>query len=112
MKNDLPIVVVVYSVPASLDVKLVNVTVNESSSASFQCNASGDPKPVITWLKGGGQLSAGGRVVIGRDTLTILNTVASDAGQYSCNVSNGLSSHVGMAHLIVQGESYSSCNFV
>jgi len=89
-------------VPASLDVKPVNVTVNESSSASFQCNASGDPKPVITWLKGGGQLSAVGRVVIGRDTLTILNTVASDAGQYSCNVSNGLSSHVGMAHLIVQ----------
>lgn len=83
----------------------MNMTVNESSSASFQCNASGDPKPVVTWFKGGVQLAAGGRIVIGGDSLTILNTVASDAGQYSCNVSNGLSSHVGIAHLLVQGES-------
>lgn len=93
-----------FSVPASLDMHPVNMTVNESSSASFQCNASGDPKPVVTWFKGGTQLAAGGRIVIGGDSLTILSTVASDAGQYSCNVSNGLSSHVGIAYLLVQGE--------
>lgn len=91
------------SVPASLDLKPVNVTVNESSSASFQCNASGDPKPVVMWFKGGQELSAGGRVMIGDNSLTIVNTDASDVGQYSCNVSNGLSSHVGVAYLIVQG---------
>ncbi|KAJ7383467.1 hypothetical protein OS493_027628 [Desmophyllum pertusum] len=89
-------------VPASLDINPVNVTVNESSSASFQCNASGDPKPVVTWFKDGTQLTTGGRIVIGGDSLTVLSTVASDAGQYSCNVSNGLSSHVGIAHLFVQ----------
>jgi len=82
----------------------VNVTVNESASASFRCNASGDPKPVVTWFKGVTQLAPGGRIVIGGDSLTILNTIASDAGQYSCNVSNGLRSHVGIAHLLVQGE--------
>ena len=82
----------------------MNVTVNESSSASFQCNASGDPKPVVTWFKGRTQLTSGGRVVIGEDSLTVLNTVSSDAGQYSCNVSNGFSFHVGGAHLIVQGK--------
>ena len=84
----------------------VNMTVNESSSVSFRCNASGDPKPVVTWFKGGKQLAAGGGIVIGGDSLTILNTIASDAGQYSCNVSNGLSSHVGTAHLLVQGEGH------
>ena len=82
----------------------VNVTVNESSSASFRCNASGDPKPVVTWFKGGVQLITGGRIVIGGDSLTVLNTIASDAGQYRCNVSNGLNSHVGIAYLFVQGE--------
>lgn len=98
------VVFFLYSVPASLDLTPVNVTVNESSSASFQCNASGDPKPVVTWFKGGSQLFEGGRVVIGVGSMTILNTVASDTGQYSCNVSNGLRFHVGVAHLFVQGK--------
>ncbi|XP_078361310.1 contactin-4-like [Oculina patagonica] len=89
-------------VPASLDINPVNVTVNESSSASFRCNASGDPKPVVTWFKGDMQLTTGGRIVIGGDSLTVLNTIASDAGQYSCNVSNGLNFHVGIAYLLVQ----------
>lgn len=83
------------------------MTVNESLSASFQCNASGDPRPTVTWFKGGFQLSAGGRVVIGEYTLTVLNTVASDSGQYSCNVSNGISFHLGVAYLIVRGKSLS-----
>ena len=85
----------------------MNVTVNESLSASFRCNASGDPIPTVTWFKGGFQLSAGGRVVIGEYILTVVNTVASDSGQYSCNVSNGISFHVGVAYLIVQGKSLS-----
>lgn len=89
-------------VPASIDFHPVNVTVNESSSASFQCNASGDPKPVVIWFNRGMQLSGGGRFVIYENSLTILHTVASDAGEYSCNVSNGLDSHVGVAHLLVQ----------
>jgi len=93
-----------FLVPASLDMNPVNMTVNESSPASFRCNASGDPKPVVTWFKGGSQLAAGNRIVIGGDSLTILNTTASDAGQYSCNVSNGLNSHVGIAYLLVQGK--------
>ena len=80
------------------------MTVNESSSASFQCNASGDPKPVVIWFNRGMQLSGGGRFVIYENSLTILHTVASDAGEYSCNVSNGLDSHVGVAHLLVQGK--------
>ena len=87
----------------------MNVTVNESSSASFRCNASGDPKPVVAWFKGGTQLIPGARIVIGGDSLTILNTVASDSGQYSCNVSNGLNSHVGTTYLLVQGESACMC---
>ncbi|XP_015754539.1 PREDICTED: Down syndrome cell adhesion molecule-like [Acropora digitifera] len=90
------------TVPSSLDFHPVNVTVNESSSAAFQCNASGDPKPTVTWFKYDTQLSSGGRFVIDENSLTILRVVASDSGAYSCNVSNGLDTHVGVAHLIVQ----------
>ncbi|KAK2567085.1 Hemicentin-1 [Acropora cervicornis] len=89
-------------VPASLDFHPVNMTVNESSSAAFQCNASGDPKPTVTWFKYDTQLSSGGRFVIDENSLTILRVVASDSGAYSCNVSNGLDTHVGVAHLIIQ----------
>ena len=81
----------------------MNITVNESSPASFRCNASGDPKPVVSWFKGGTQLTPGARIAIGEDSLTIVSTVASDSGQYSCNISNGLNSHVGTTHLLVQG---------
>ena len=80
------------------------MTVNESSLAFFQCNASGDPKPDVTWFKKGMQLTGGGRFVIDGNSLTILQTVADDAGEYICNVSNGIDSHVGVAHLIVQGK--------
>ncbi|XP_022795071.1 Down syndrome cell adhesion molecule-like protein 1 homolog [Stylophora pistillata] len=89
-------------VPSGLDMNPMNVTVNESSPASFRCNASGDPKPVVTWFNGQTQLTPGARIAIGEDSLTILRTVASDSGQYSCNVSNGLNSHVGTTYLLVQ----------
>ena len=88
----------------SLDTHPVNVTVNESKSASFRCAASGDPKPTVTWYKSGLKLSHGGRLVITEDSLSILNVSAVDAGEYSCNVSNGLAYHVGTASLIVQGK--------
>ena len=93
-----------FPVPVSLDTHPVNVTVNESSAASFYCSASGDPKPAFTWYKGDQQLLHGGRIVLTADTLTILNTSPADSGKYSCNVSNGLASHVGTAYLIVHGK--------
>lgn len=104
--TNITVVFLCSTVPSSLDFHPVNVTVNESSSAAFQCNASGDPKPTVTWFKYDTQLSSGGRFVIDENSLTILRVVASDSGAYSCNVSNGLDTHVGVAHLIVQGEGY------
>ena len=90
-------------VPVNLDLGPVNVTINESSAASFQCLASGDPKPTVTWYKGDNRLVAGGRIVIGGNNLTILQTTPLDTGHYSCNVSNGLAFDIGKAFLLVQG---------
>jgi len=77
--------------------------VNQSSSASFKCVASGDPKPNITWYKGGVLLQHGGRYIVTAETLSISRTVAADAGEYQCHVTNGLAMHIGKAHLVVQG---------
>ncbi|XP_048587603.1 roundabout homolog 1 isoform X5 [Nematostella vectensis] len=89
-------------VPVSLDAGPVNVTVNETSTASFECQASGDPTPTVTWYRGQTALTHGGRYVIGQGTLTILRSNPSDTGEYRCNVTNGLATHVGVAHLFVQ----------
>lgn len=97
-------------VPVSLDTGPVNITVNQSSSASFKCVASGDPKPNITWSKGGVLLRNEGRVIITGETLSITRTNASDAGEYQCHVTNGLATHVGKAHLVVQGKLWN--NFI
>ena len=91
------------SVPASLDSGPVNVTINETSPASFRCTGSGDPKPTVTWYKGDSRLVSGGRVVIGENNLTISRSSRADAGWYSCNVSNGLGHDTAAAFLFVQG---------
>lgn len=80
---------------------LMNMIVNELFLVLFQCNVLGDLKLVVIWFKGGVQLVVGGRIVIGGDSLIILNIVVSDVGQYSCNVSNGLSFYVGIVYLFV-----------
>ena len=41
-----------------------------------------------TWLQNGGALPNGGRFVTANEMLTIQNVMSSDAGSYSCVVSN------------------------
>ena len=90
------------------------LTVNQSSSASFQCNATGIPIPVARWFRGsqelvpvsfGESLNLSSRIIINdsvyddystpdgnvnlvESILTITPTLGSDSGTYSCNVSN------------------------
>ena len=89
--------------------------VNQSDSASFYCNATGIPPPVIRWFRdteelitaGSGDMSGnlatqidimdlgeniyltpGGNVLSVESILTIHSTVSNDSGQYRCNASN------------------------
>ncbi|XP_071421021.1 hemicentin-1 [Pithys albifrons albifrons] len=56
------------------------------NSLMLECNAAGNPPPVLTWLKDGVPVKAGGslRVLAGGRKLQILNTVEADQGQYWC----------------------------
>ncbi|XP_015496650.1 contactin-4 isoform X1 [Parus major] len=55
---------------------------------SWECRASGRPKPSYRWLKDGEPLLPQGRVVLEQGSLTIPNVSLSDAGMYQCVAEN------------------------
>ena len=78
----------------------ISMVVNESGTASFQCEADGNPKPKVTWLKQNSSLPADKRVVSSRGELMITNVTSEDEGMYTCVARNILGE---MAALTVQG---------
>ncbi|XP_030812676.1 contactin-4 isoform X2 [Camarhynchus parvulus] len=55
---------------------------------SWECRASGRPKPSYRWLKDGEPLLPQGRVQLEQGSLTIANVSLSDAGMYQCVAEN------------------------
>ncbi len=80
-----------------------NLTVAAGAAASFSVTgASGSPTPAYYWQKDGSPLSDGGRISGSHTaTLTVTGTVGTDAGVYSCLVSNLAGVAVGNAALTV-----------
>ncbi|XP_029210845.2 basement membrane-specific heparan sulfate proteoglycan core protein-like [Acropora millepora] len=59
-----------------------------SSTVRLNCSATGDPQPIISWRKQGGQLPVGrSRQIDG--VLIITNLTQSDAGNYICTATSG-----------------------
>ncbi|KAL9970495.1 hypothetical protein ACROYT_G022880 [Oculina patagonica] len=67
------------SPPAQLQT-ILNITV--------PCQATGDPKPTVTWMKENGELPSGRSKVSGDGTLQIWNTKKEDSGIYTCIASS------------------------
>ena len=78
------------------------LTVNEGSSASFQCSVTGNPNPVIVWSRVNSQsgltLSA-----VSRGMLRLHNLKGSDAGIYRCSATNILGNAHEDTQLVVHG---------
>ena len=91
------------SVP-SIVVPPMSMVVNESGTASFQCEVEGNPEPEITWLKQNSSLLADKRVVPSRSGLMITDVTSQDKGRYTCVARNILGEVTSSATLSVQGD--------
>ena len=86
---------------------------NEEDTASFTCQATGDPLPTISWYFNGVLLVNGIEHMILtmllntttiNNTLTIMNVQSSDVGTYTCNATNVVSTDTSSGVLTVNGE--------
>lgn len=77
--------------------------VQPGESTVLECLSSGSPKPSLTWLKDGAPLVATERHFFAADSelLVIIETQASDAGEYTCEMSNTLGVERGASWLKV-----------
>ncbi|VTJ68807.1 Hypothetical predicted protein [Marmota monax] len=96
---------VVLAVHASPVVKLLpsEVRVVAGEEALLPCEASGVPRPSVTWQKEGLSLPTGVRTqVLPGGQLQIIHARPEDAGNYFCLAQNGVGSAMGKTRLVVQ----------
>ena len=81
----------------------MSMVLNESGTASFQCEAEGNPEPKVTWLKQNSSIPADKRVMSSRGGLMITDVKSQDEGMYTCVAGNILGEVTSSATLSVQG---------
>ncbi|KAL9952579.1 hypothetical protein ACROYT_G039849 [Oculina patagonica] len=86
----------------SIAAPLMSMVVNETDTASFQCEVEGNPEPKVTWLKQNSSLLAGKQVVLSRGGLMITDVMSQDEGMYTCVARNILGEMTSSAMLSVQ----------
>ena len=105
--------VVATLVAPMINSEVMDETQNEGDTASFSCQATGEPVPTISWYFNGNLLVNGTEYIISimslntttiSSTLTIMNVQSSDVGTYTCNATNVISSDTSSAVLTVNGE--------
>jgi len=111
--------------PANITQPPVDVTVNQTSSAQFDCTSFGNPIPEIVWSRVGDDDLSNNTDIVTVTTMSDMYTVTSslfinstnrsrDEGVYTCTASNGVANNIGAVNtqsgeLVVQGN---LCTFV
>ncbi|MCJ8733445.1 hypothetical protein PDJAM_G00223520 [Pangasius djambal] len=67
-------------------VNSVNLTVEQSMSLALECVVSGNPSPVVKWLKDGQELPLAPRLRLLHSNLVLTDVQISDGGNYTCFV--------------------------
>ena len=81
----------------------VTLTVNEGGTASFQCSASGNPEPTLTWYKLYNRSQVTQSAVLG-GKLELKKVSGNDSGVYQCSATNILGNSQEVVRLAVNGE--------
>ena len=82
----------------------MSIVVNETGTASFQCEVEGNPRPKVKWLRDNSSLLADKRVVPTSGGLVINDVTLKDDGTYTCEARNILGVMTSLASLTVQGK--------
>ena len=105
-----------YLVAPSISPQVMDQTQNEGSNASFTCQVTGEPVPTIIWYFNGTLVDETNTMkytismeslntTTNNSTLTIMNVQSSDAGTYTCDATNVISTDNSSGILTVNGES-------
>ena len=89
--------------------------INEGNSASFTCQAIGEPLPTINWYFNDNSVddinttnytmsTMSLNTTTISSTLIIMNVQSSDVGTYACNATNRISTETNSGVLTVNGE--------
>ena len=82
----------------------MSIVVNETGTASFQCEVEGNPQPKVKWLRDNSSLLADKRVVPTAGGLVINDVTLKDDGTYTCEARNIIGVMTSLASLTVQGK--------
>ena len=100
-------------VTPTISPEVMDQTQDEGDTASFTCQATGEPVPTISWYFNDTLLANGTDYTISEtsvntttisSTLTIMSVDSSDVGTYTCNATNVVSSNASSGVLTVNGE--------
>ena len=81
----------------------VTLTVNEGGTASFQCSASDNPEPAVSWSKLNSQSQITQSLISGGQ-LELKKVTGNDSGVYQCSATNILENSQEVVRLTVNGE--------
>ena len=103
-------------VTPTISLEVMDQAENEEDTASFTCQATGEPVPTISWYFNSTLLANGPKHTISEtsvnttttttisSTLTIMSVESSDVGTYTCDATNVVSSDTSSGVLTVNGE--------
>jgi len=103
-----------FSVPSSIINEIANITVNETDSVNFTCQATGEPVPNIVWYFNGVMMDVSNtskymimstsiNTTTTENKLIVYNVTSSDVGTYTCNASNLVADELTNGYLQVNG---------
>uniref|UniRef100_A0A672KD82 Immunoglobulin superfamily member 9B n=1 Tax=Sinocyclocheilus grahami TaxID=75366 RepID=A0A672KD82_SINGR len=92
--------------PTFTDTPPQYVEAREGGSITLTCTAFGNPKPVVTWLREGDQLTSNKKYTVSDGSLTVQAITREDRGAYSCHAHSDQGEALYTTRLLVQGPPY------